>query len=320
MDKLVSVVVVTCGKNDYFISCLQSVNRQTHPFLDIILIDNSFDPAVSRRAQELCPSLRVHASSTNLFYCGSMNQGIAMSRGEFVLCLNDDVVLDDHFIGEALGGFLFSGDIGMVSGKVLRQDKKTVDSTGLFLSVWRTAMERGYGRPDHGQFGQEEVVFGVGGAVAFYRKKMLDQVKEAAGWFDPDFRIFNEDLDLAWRANRNGWRAYYIPSALAYHARGGSVRVDPGSARSFARQYLSDDLHADLIKNRYLAIIKNETFFGFVLHFVPMLVHDLCAWGYVVVFRPRVIGIFLARCHYLLSALRRRGASGSRATPGQRNT
>ena len=108
----------------------------------------------------------------------------------------------------------------MVSAKVLRADGKTIDSTGLFLSVWRTAGERGHGLIDTGRFEREEYIFGVNGAVAFYRRQMLEEIKIGQEYFDPDFHIFYEDLDMAWRAQRAGWRGYYIPQAIAYHARG----------------------------------------------------------------------------------------------------
>ena len=49
-----------------------------------------------------------------IFYCQSLNKGIEMSRGDFILCLNDDVILDKRFIEEALKGFNFGGKIGMV--------------------------------------------------------------------------------------------------------------------------------------------------------------------------------------------------------------
>ncbi len=307
MNALVSVVVVTCGKNDYYRSCLQALARQTHALLDIILVDNSFNPAVARQALAVCPALRMFVSIDNLYYCGSMNKGIELSRGEFVLCLNDDVELDEHFIEEALRGFKVHPSVGMVSGKILRLDRQTLDSTGLFLSVWRTARERGYSQPDRGQFETAEFVFGVSGAAAFYRRTMLDHLREKGGWFDPDFRIFYEDLDLSWRANRKGWRGYYVPAARAYHARGGSVR-SVKEQQPFARQYLTDDLHADLIKNRYLTMIKNESPGGFLRHFFPMVIHDLCAWGYVVFFRPGVFRLLLSRRQCFLSAWNRRRA------------
>jgi ABC-2 type transport system permease protein len=294
MNHSVSVIIPTCGRDSYFIPCLKSLSRQTCPPAEVILINNSLSAELEQKARELYPSIKILTPDRNLYYGESLNRGIAASTGDFILCLNDDATLDEDFIGEALKGFHADKTIGMVSGKILRPDRKILDTTGLFLSVWRTVRERGHGRTDRGQFEKEGFIFGVGGAVAFYRRKMLEEIKQGAFFFDPSFRMFYEDLDLSWRAHHRGWKAYYVPTATACHVRGGSVRNKPGQGKSWARRYLSDEFHSDLIKNRYRAISKNETFGTFCLHLVPMVFYDLCAWCYVLFFRPKVIRIFFS--------------------------
>jgi GT2 family glycosyltransferase len=181
----------------------------------------------------------------------------------------------------------------MVGGKVLRRDGRTIDSTGLFLSVWRTAEERGYGRIDRGRYEKDEFIFGVSGAAALYKKDMLESIKEKGNYFDPRFKMFYEDLDISWRANKLGWKAYYTPKAIAYHVRGGSCRNNLGIDKVIARRYLNDELNYELIKNRYLTIIKNESFLGFVLHLIWIVLYDLLAWSYVLFFCPKVVFLFI---------------------------
>ncbi|MDP3041957.1 MAG: glycosyltransferase family 2 protein [Candidatus Omnitrophota bacterium] len=289
---LVSVLIVTIGTKDYIQSCLDSLLEQTHLPFEIMVMDNSSQPDFARKLNSLYPSVKIYSSAENLFYTGALNKGIQLAQGEFILCLNDDVILDKDFIREALKGFLVKEKIGSVSGKILRGDRKTLDSAGLFLSAWRTAKERGYGRPDLGQFDKSGFIFGVSGSAAFYRKVMLEAIKKESGYFDKDFRMFYEDLDLSWRAQKCGWLAYYVPTALIYHVRGGSFRPDSGINKPRARRYLNDRLHCDLIKNRYLTILKNETFFSFLGHLIPIFIYDLHAWAYVVFFRPKVIKLF----------------------------
>lgn len=308
----VSVIVVTCGAGGYLESCLDSLKEQTRREFETIVIDNSLNPNFSKEILKNYPPVQLHSNSENLPYCEALNQGINLSRGDFILCLNDDVTLDKRFIEKAMQGFAIDPKIGMVSGRILRSDAKTLDSTGLFLSRWRTAQERGYGRKDRGQFAKEGYVFGVNGAAAFYRREMLERVKEGSDYFDADFRFFYEDLDIAWRAKRFGWKGYYIPQALAYHLRGGTARVDSGINKPFARRYLNDKLHADLIKNRYLSIIKNEGGVDFLLHIPWMLTYDLVLWTYILFFRPRQIKFFIANLKYLKSALRKRKQSRHR--------
>jgi GT2 family glycosyltransferase len=305
-NKIVSVIVVTCGVNDYFKSCLDSLKSQTHPEIETIVIDNSLKPNLGQEILNNYPFVKLYSSKSNLFYCDSLNQGINLSKGNFILCLNDDVILERRFIEEAMRGFSINSKVGMVSGKILRYDGKTIDSTALFLSRWRTARERGYGIKDIGQFAKGGYIFGVNGAVAFYRRAMLEQLKEGTDYFDPDFRFFYEDLDVAWRAQRFGWEGYYIPEAIAYHLRGATVRSGPGIDKPFARRYLNDSLHADLIKNRYLAIIKNEEQLDFLLHAPWIIAYDLVIWTYIIFFKPRQIKFFISNLKYLKGALRKR--------------
>lgn len=307
-NKLVSIVIVFGGISDYLQPLLDSLRSQTLPASEIIVVDNSLNPDFKQKITAFFPDVKLYLSKQNLFYCQALNIGIKLSRADFILCLNDDVVLDKNFIQEALRGFSINTRVGIVSGKILRQDAKIIDSTGLFLSPWRTAHERGYGRKDRGQFDKEGYIFGVNGAVAFYRREMLEEIKEGDDYFDPRFRIFYEDLDVAWRAHNNGWRGYYIPQAIAYHARGGTVRRSYGIGMPYARKYLSDELHSDLIKNRYLTIIKNEGLLGFLGRLLFMLPYEIITWSYVLLFKPKIIKIFLSQVNYLRYTLRKRYA------------
>ncbi|MFA5199743.1 MAG: glycosyltransferase family 2 protein [Candidatus Omnitrophota bacterium] len=289
----VSVVIVTSGSKDYLWHCIDSIKAQNYPEIEVIVIDNSLDPNFPAKIRQSFPFISLYSNPQNLYYGVSLNKGIEISHSEFILCLNDDVVLDPDFIRQALKGFLLNDNIGMVSGKILRMDGLTLDSTGLFLSIWYSAEERGYGQIDTGKFEKSGFIFGVSGAAAFYRRKMLEDIKEGRYYFDPAFRMFYEDLDLSWRADNRGWKAYYIPGAKAFHVRGGSFRPDSGLGKPVARKYLNDELHSDLIKNRYLTILKNATFAGFFMHLGAIIPYDLCAWSYVFFFRPKVVKVFL---------------------------
>jgi len=166
-NKIVSIIVVTCGVKNYIKDCLNSLTTQSYSAPEIIVIDNSFNSNFSQEINECYPGIKLYSSPRNLFYCEALNIGIKMSRGDFILCLNDDVILDRNFIKEALKGFGIDKGIGMISGKILRSDGKTIDSTRLFLSIWRTAKERSYGHRDTGRYKREEYIFGVNGAVSF---------------------------------------------------------------------------------------------------------------------------------------------------------
>ncbi len=306
---MVSVIIVTLNAKEGLRLCLDSVMEQTYAPGEVIVINNAENAIPEDRFSGRKIPVRLFNAQGNLFYCQALNQGIRMASGEFVLCLNDDVTLEPGFIEEGLKGFYKHPKIGMVSGKLMRSDKKTIDSTGLFASAWRTAKERGYGVRDRGQFAKEGYIFGVNGAAAFYRRKMLEDVRENEDYFDPVYRIFYEDLDISWRAQRRGWKGYYLPRAAAYHVRGATVRKKEGIDKPFARAFLNDELHIDLIKNRYLTIIRNESIAGFILHLPFILIYELLSWGYILIFNPRLFNKFLPKVSGLKSAFNKRTPS-----------
>jgi GT2 family glycosyltransferase len=305
-NKIVSVIIVTFGAGDYLRLCLGSVMQQTLPGLEIIVVSNTPNQNFNNEFYKDYTGIKLYPNISNLFYCGALNKGIEMSQGDFILCLNDDVILDKRFIEEAVGGFALDNGIGMVSGKILRSNGKTIDSTGLFLSIWRTAKERGYGLKDKGQYEKEGYIFGVSGAVAFYRRDMLESIKLGEDYFDRDYHIFYEDLDSAWRANNFGWKAYYMPSAIAYHVRGATVRQGIGINMPFARRYLNNGLYLDLIKNRYLTIIKNERAIFFIIFLPFIFFYDVLSWGHILFCRPALISKFFPLLQNIKFAFKKR--------------
>lgn len=70
-----------------------------------------------------------------------------------------------------------------------------------------------YQEDDLGQYDCREEVFAGCGAALLLRKRMLDEV----GLFDEDFFMYYEDMDLSWRARRQGWKVLYVPEAVVRH-------------------------------------------------------------------------------------------------------
>lgn len=305
-NKIVSIIIVAAGSRDHLKSCLDSIMGQGYPDKEIIVIDNSLKPDFGREFCQSYPEIKLHSSQEGLSYCQALNKGIGISKGGYILCLNDDVVLGKDYIERALKSFDIDKKIGMASGKILRSNGRTIDSTGLSLNIWRTASERGYGAMDKGQFDNQGFIFGVTGAVALYRRQMLEEIKIEGEYFDQDFGFFYEDLDIAWRAANRGWKGYYLPGAIAYHVRGGTARKDKGINKKYARRYLNQELLFDLVKNRYLVIIKNEPFLDFLLHLPFILLYDIISWSYILFSRPGLIKRFIGKQVPVASAFSKR--------------
>lgn len=280
---MISVIIATYNRKDLLKQCLDSVCGQSFKDIEVIVVDNASKDDSAAMVKKCYPEVELICNTDNLLFSKAQNQGIISSKGDFVLCLNNDVILDKDYLKEALFSVELNPAIGMVSGKILRMDKSTIDSTGLFLGRNRKAVERGYGKIDKGQYNKPGYVFGVSGAAAFFKKTMLKDIRDENGYFDERFGMYYEDLDLCWRANKLGWRAYYNPKAVAYHVRGGTAVVGP--KRCFASRNdnfsrLPEDLQKRYIINRYRCMIKNDSIISFLVNSPFILCYNIKIWAY----------------------------------------
>jgi GT2 family glycosyltransferase len=111
-------------------------------------------------------------------------------------------------------------------------------------------LDRGSQEVDNGHYLNFEYVFGATAAAALYRREMIDDISILGEFFDPDFFVYREDADVAWRAQLMAWRCLYTPLARGYHVRA----VLPGNRRA-----LPPEINMHSVKNRFLMRIKNMT-------------------------------------------------------------
>jgi len=307
---MISVVIANFNRKEYLRNCLKSLQTQTVSPLEIIVVDNASSDGSVQMVENEFPNINLIRNNANCYLAAAYNQGITYSRAEFILCLNNDVILDRHFIEKIIKGFNLAEDTGVLTGLILRiNNEAIIDSTGQFLSRSRRPLDRGSGQYLKKKFMVEGYVFGGSGSAVVYRRKMLEQIKIGDEYFDEDFKLFYEDLDLNWRANRFGWKAYYIPEAVAYHLRGGTIKTEwpyPRFLNKFYFSYLSADYQKIYIRNRYLTIIKNDCFKNYLKDFIFIFCFDLSLFFYALLFRPCILNVFLDILKYSKSAIKKR--------------
>ncbi|HAJ56762.1 MAG TPA: hypothetical protein DCL35_03205 [Candidatus Omnitrophica bacterium] len=312
--RTVSVIVVSCQKEGLLSDCLLSVSRQTHPFVECLVFLNCACQEDLSRWQKRFPAFKFFYFTDNQLYCRPNNEGIRISSGEYVLCLNDDVALSPSYIDEAVKIMEADSAFGMLSGCLFRPDGKTVDSAGLVWSKCRKPHDRGYGMKPSKPY-PAGPVFGVNGAAAFYRRKMLEEVKDVGGYFDESYGIYYEDLDLSWRARRMGWKAVFNPASVAIHKRGATTRIEesglPGFFSRFAFVKLPHDLKVRHVRNRYATMIKNDRLWAFLLDLPWILFYEARLFIYLAFFDRRVLRDLACDTGFFSSAFAKRKGSGN---------
>lgn len=252
---LVSVTIVTYNSGRFIKRCLESVLAQKYPGKEIIVIDNGSEDGTIDILEQFEDRCVIVYNSENMGFAAAQNQAIAISRGEWVLTLNPDVLLLPNFIQALVDAGNSDPRAGTVCGKLLTMTstfdippKPKVDSTGIYFTPMLRHLDRGSQEVDNGHYARYEYVFGATAAAALYRREMIHDISIGGEFFDSDFFVYREDADVAWRAQLFGWRCIYAPYARGYHVR----NVLPGNRRA-----LPPEINMHSVKNRFLMRIKN---------------------------------------------------------------
>ena len=296
----VTVSLVTYNGLRWLPGCLASLAAQTCADVELLVVDNgSADGTAAWLAEHLPPdALATYEPWTdNQGYAAGHNHNLARARGRPVLLLNQDVELDPGFLAAALAVLDADPTVAAVQGRVRRLGPDgtrlaVLDTTGLVMARDRRVISRAQGTID-GPDAPSAVagpVWGVDGPLPVLRTAALREARlprmpgEGTEVLDEAFFSYKEDVDLAWRLRRLGWRAWYQPAALAWHARG-----DSGSATgrwqdiARARRSVPGSVRARPWRNHRLMLLKNEELRPFLRDLPWIARHELRSLGYALV-------------------------------------
>jgi GT2 family glycosyltransferase len=259
----ISVIIPTYNSANFIMPCLDSILKQPAVDIEIILIDNASQDSTVSLVKENYPEIKIIKNTVNFGASQARNQGLAAANGEWILTLDCDVVLAEGFIKIALEIIkTLLPRVGSIQPKILDIKQNKIYSTGIRPSFLKRFHDIGKGKSDLKQFNVSNYIFGACCAAAFYRRKMLDQIKDGYGYFDERFFFIFEDADLSWRGAKLGWFCLYSPELKCFH-HGNSSSMDRNT-----RQYLS-------FSNRKRMVLKNQNLLIILLMLPLYLIYDL---------------------------------------------
>lgn len=302
--------------------CIDAVLHQTHSDIRITVIDNASTDGSPEWVRHHHPSIRVIKNPSNLYYCEGHNVGIRQSDADFILLLNADVFIMPDFLQHALDGLTRDPSLGGVQGKLWKIQSASsetppprnrwIDTTGIYMTRSRRNFDRYQEAFDEGQFDEPGDVFGPDGSAPLYRREMLEDIRIDQDYFDADFKIYRDVVDLSWRARSRGWLFRYIPSATGFHVRGFSPRTRKKMPLFFRK--LS-------FQNRYLTLIKNDTLPCAIRDIHKMIGFDLAMTGHMIMHELDLFRTWQDIFRLLPSALKkRRHIQKHRSVPNSRIT
>lgn len=212
--KKVNVIIVTHNSKKFIKRCLKSVMGQDFPKQDysVTIVDNNSSDSTCDIVRSF-PDVRIIKKRHNEGFSKANNAALKRNGHEYSILLNHDSWIEKDFIRQMAG--IMDGDmaIGVCGGAEHPYD-------GKLKSMRKT----------------EEVNW-IGCGATMFRMKALKQ----AGFFDENYFMYNEDIDICLRLRFRNWKVYYNPKAIWHHY-GWGRKLDAGDARiinsSLSRIYL----------------------------------------------------------------------------------
>ncbi|MBK8846496.1 MAG: glycosyltransferase [Bacteroidetes bacterium] len=230
-----SVIIVNYNVQYFIEQCLHSVLKAAHGIaLEVIVVDNnSVDGSVAMIAQKF-PQVTLIGNKENTGFSKANNQGIKLSKGEYVLLLNPDTLVEEDTFEKVIRFMDAHPDAGglgvyMIDGKgnFLPESKRGLPTPSVaFYKIFglsalfpksTTFGKYHLGYLDKNKTHEVEI---LSGAFLLLRKSVVDKI----GLLDETFFMYGEDIDLSYRILKAGYKNYYFPETRIIHYKGESTK------------------------------------------------------------------------------------------------
>lgn len=305
MDKpLVTINVVVFNGEKYLAPCLEAIRKQTYSNLEVNVCDNHSTDRTRDIVRTQFSEFRLIEHPTNLGMWPGHEEALKHSKGVYVLCVSADVMIDSQFVERSVAICEADLKIGAVQAKIYQYDypklsdgsyrqSTLIDTCGFFMFRSRRVGNVGHGMPDDGRYAQLKEIFGVEGAVPFFRRSALESLRIDGTIWDHDYFWYGDDLDVAWRMNLFGWKQCFDPNVIAFHDRSTTKGMAKGwldaiNRVSLRRQIPITKRRLDWSNTRF-TIIKNDYIINILRDLPRILLRETQVLGYAILFEPGLL-------------------------------
>jgi GT2 family glycosyltransferase len=196
---VVSVIIISYNRIDKLRETLGELQKQYYQDFEVIVVDNNSHDGSPQLIEEQFTEVKLIKLPHNIGIA-ARNRGIEISRGEFIVLMDDDAVLKKDWIENAVRHFHQEPSLGILASKVLNYNSG---------EIWGWV----YG-VDVNTFADKQFeVFDFVACAAAIKKSAL----EKAGLFSEELFIYWDEDDLSIRIIDSGYTIWYCPDLVAYH-------------------------------------------------------------------------------------------------------
>jgi hypothetical protein len=225
----VSIIIINYNTLEYTLSCLTSIYKYSSSFsFEIILIDNASSYFHEELIRSRFNQVKVIANKINVGFSKAVNQGIQQSSGEYILLMNNDILLIENSIFFCLEFLKSNQQYGFLSPKITYPDGKIQPVANSFPSIKIELLQLFRLTkilPGHylskallGKYFDHQIsrqVDWVWGTFLLFPRKLL---REFDNHLLPDyFFLYYEDVLWCYMAFKKGYRTYYLADTSVIH-------------------------------------------------------------------------------------------------------
>ena len=232
----ISIVIVNYNVKDHLDACISSIFKSNNNKynLEIFIVDNNSIDGSSTLIRNKYPDVNFIDNDKNLGFSKANNIALKQVTGKYVLILNPDTILEEGTFEKLISFCEVNKDTGAISSKLIMANgkldlacKRSFPSLGVALSriIGLSKLfpkNKIFGKYNLTYLNENETheVDAICGAFMFIPKTVLDKT----GFFDEDYFMYGEDLDLCFRIKKNGYKIFYYPEVKTVHLKGESTR------------------------------------------------------------------------------------------------
>jgi GT2 family glycosyltransferase len=224
----ISTVVLNYNTRELLKDCLHSIMANNDGLdIQIIVVDNASPDGSAAMVKESFPEAYLIENSENVGFTRGNNQGIEEAEAPYILVLNQDTVIKPGALGRMLRYMESNPRTGIVGPRLVDGAGEYQQSCHYFtmlkaryallllLTLVGSSGFESLGlstNPNNGDRAPAEVDW-IYGACMLVRKELFERV----GSFDENIFAYGEDMELCYRAHKDGWQVIYVPDAEIIH-------------------------------------------------------------------------------------------------------
>ena len=265
---LVSIVILNWNGLEDTKLCLESVRNLKYPNYEIIVVDNGSNKDDKDYLSDL-GDITYISNRKNKGFTGGHIDGYKSAKGDYILLLNNDAVIDSAYLDEALPVF-DDPKVAVVGGRSYfwNNDEPLFDTSNKFYSYMTVDPITAETTLQTSDYGCIQEVNSVSGAAVVVRRNVIEEV----GYLWAPFFAYYEETDLFARMKRAGYKIIYNNKLHIWHKNGASSDSQGGS--SFFYNYIFRNRYLFAIRNfddAYLKLFKKAYFNNFLGHLLRVL-------------------------------------------------